>query len=73
MKAPRDPIAALIIAHKKPMDEPESDEGEGVSHDEAMKSCAEDFLKAIHDEDPDAVAEAMKDAFSILESMPHEE
>lgn len=39
----------------------------------AIESCAEELIKAVHSRDVKAVAQAMRDAFDILESMPHNE
>jgi hypothetical protein len=39
----------------------------------AIEACAEDLIKAVHSRDVKAAAQAMRDAFDILESMPHEE
>lgn len=39
----------------------------------AIESCAMELIMAVHLKDIKAVAEALKNAFNILESMPHEE
>lgn len=39
----------------------------------AIEACASELVRAVHAKDPTAVAEALKDAFEILQSMPSEE
>jgi len=47
--------------------------GEADEADHGLEACAEDLIHAVHAEDPKAVAQALKDAFDILEMEPHEE
>ncbi len=47
-------------------DQPEQD-------DSGIEQCAQDLINAIHGHDVQGVAEAMKSAFTILESQPHDE
>lgn len=42
-------------------------------HAAAIESCAQALIKAVHSSDIQAAAQALKDAFTILDAMPHEE
>ena len=66
-------IADVIVASKKPGGEVSNDHEEESEEIEPMKACAEDLIKAVHDKDVDAVAQALHAAFEIADSMPHEE
>lgn len=46
--------------------EPEAKENYG------LKSCADALIKAIESKDSDAVAQALQDAFDVMESQPQE-
>jgi len=48
-------------------EKPESDGMDGV------KEAAKELIAAVHAKDESAVAMALKNAFEILDSMPHEE
>lgn len=52
--------------------QPDEDQPE-PSGSEAIEACASDLIKAIHSHDMKGTAEALKSAFEILESQPHEE
>jgi hypothetical protein len=47
--------------------------GEEGETDVGLMSAAEDLIRAVHAKDAQAVADAMKAAFEIMEEMPHEE
>lgn len=64
-------ISGLIIKTRNP-DEPKQEEPQDESV-LAIEACADDLIKAVHAKDVKAAAQAMKDAFDILESLPHEE
>lgn len=67
-------VAGLIIQGRKPDEKPEDQiEQEEDSSAIAIEACAEELIKAIHDKDVKAAAQAIKDAFTILESLPHQE
>jgi len=51
----------------------ESDDKEQEDRDAPMHAAAEDMIRAIQSGDSRALARALKDAFDILESAPHEE
>ncbi len=64
-------ISGVIVKHRSP-DENTSEE----SQDDpaaAIESCAQELIRAVHAKDTKAVAEALKDAFDILEELPHDE
>lgn len=66
-------MATVIMARRKaeggPI-EPMHEEGE---HGPALLSCAEDLISAVHMKDANKVAEALKSAFEVMGSEPHEE
>lgn len=64
------PAAGLIVKTRAPDEKP--NENQDDSHI-AIESCAQELIRAIHAKDAKAAAMAIKDAFDILESMPHEE
>ena len=64
-------VAALIIQNRTP--DGVKTEGAEDSQDQGLMSCAEDLIRAVHAKDAQAVASAMRAAFEILESEPHEE
>lgn len=68
LKNKQSSVAGLIIKNRAP-DEPVESEDPAA----AIEACASALVSAIHSKDPKAVAEALKDAFAILDSMPHEE
>lgn len=64
--------ASTIIMNRKPdgeMEEKTSEEDDNSG----LRSCAEDLTRAVHAKDIDAVADAIRCAFEILDSEPHEE
>ncbi len=63
-------VAGLIIKNRTPDEKPEQDQDDSSA---AIESCAQELIRAVHAKDTKAVSEALKDAFEILESMPHEE
>lgn len=64
-------VAGLIMEYRKPdggkEQEPEDQSNQGLT------ACAEAALRAIAAKDAQSLAKAWQDAFSILESTPHEE
>lgn len=74
------PVAAIMLKlGKKPGDgagPPEQGDGDGGGGDEGVQGlhvAAEQLIQAVHAGDTAAVADALKAAFDMLESMPHEE
>lgn len=63
------PQTGLIVSHRTP-DEPT---GKEDNDDAGLESCAQDLIKAVHSKDIKAVASALKAAFDICDSQPHEE
>jgi len=65
---------AISILAKKPktpgVAAPEADESEGP---EGLDQCAQEMLDAIKSDDAAAFAKALKAAFDVLESAPHDE
>lgn len=52
---------------------PESDKSEDHDGMEGVRAAAADLIKAVHMRDEAGVAEAIRAAFDILDSMPHVE
>ena len=46
---------------------------EGAEEYDSMHSAAEDLIAAVHSKNVKAVAEALRSAFELMESEPHEE
>lgn len=65
------PLAALILA-KAHKPGPEGEE-EGEGDEQGLDAAAEDLISAVHGKDTAGVVEALRNAFSILDSEPHEE
>jgi hypothetical protein len=63
-------VAGLIIKQRTPDEKPESEQDDSSA---SIDACAEELIRAVHARDTKAVANAMKDAFTILESEPHKE
>lgn len=63
-------IASLIVKSRQP-DESETQEKDSDST--GIEACAKDMISAIEMKDHKRLAEAMRDAFTILENQPHEE
>lgn len=70
LKNKQKPVAGLIIHDRTPDEKPEEDKDDPST---AIHACAEELIRAVHAKDTKAVADAMADAFAILESEPHEE
>lgn len=64
-------VAGLIIKSRTP--DEKSEENQEDNHSEAIKACARALISAVHAHDEQGVADAMADAFAILDSEPHEE
>ncbi len=61
----------MTTSVRKP-DTSKEDEG-GKSDTDGIEYCAQDLIDAVRSGDKQAAARALKDAFEILESQPHEE
>lgn len=72
-------ILAMILAKGKPSDEsgeemPEMESVEEMSGDDmGLEAAAQELIDAVGVKDAAGVASALRNAFSILESQPHEE
>lgn len=63
-------IAGVIYSHRAP---DTATEGQEDNENAGLEACAQDLIDAIHSQDKRRAAAAMRDAFEILESEPHEE
>lgn len=61
----------LMVKTRAPDQKPQDEQED--NHSMAIEACAHELIAAIHAKDVKSVAEALKDAFEILDSMPHEE
>jgi 2C-methyl-D-erythritol 2,4-cyclodiphosphate synthase len=68
-------IAGIVVKMRKPDEKDEGDEipEESDDKDAAIHACADDLIKAVHSQDIKGVAEALRSAFEIMDSEPHEE
>lgn len=64
-------VAGLIIKNRSPDEKPE--ENQEDSSEMAIQECAQQLIDAVHSKNVQQVAEALKDAFELLDSMPHKE
>lgn len=64
--------SGVIVQNRAPDAKPEGQEPE-ASDTDAIMDCAKDLITAVHAHDAKGVAEAMKAAFDILETLPHDE
>ena len=53
-------------------EQPESNESDDMLN-EAVEACARDLIRAVHAQDVKGAAQAMRDAFTIMEAAPHTE
>jgi len=77
MKKKEQSVSSPVVKHRKPDDKSDlsnHEEDENHSSDaDAIEACAKYFLYGIETRDVKAIAQAMVDAFDILEQRPHEE
>lgn len=66
-------VAGLIIKNRKPDEKPQDQQQEPDDSAAAIESCADALINAIHSKDVQAAAQALKDAFDILESEEDEQ
>lgn len=64
-------IAGTIIKTRTPDEPSESEQPDDPSA--SHEACARDLLKAIEAKDVKGIADALYDAFTVMESEPHEE
>lgn len=65
-------VAGLIIKKREP-DVEKVEENQVDDPSMAIEACADAMIDAMHNRDAKALASALKDAFDILESLPHDE
>ena len=63
----------LAIFNKRDMFDEHPEEKVIEPGNVALVSCCNELLEAIHNNDPEALAEAFKNAFQVVELEPHEE
>lgn len=68
--APKKQAGVIIAKRVGDKTEVESEEGE---HAPGLMASAEDLISAVHAKDAKAVASAIKAAFEVCDSEPHEE
>lgn len=78
LKKNKDSLAGGIMTKMRAPDEKSAEQLEKENSNEddpaaAIEACAKDLIMAVHSHDIKGAAEAMKAAFEILESTPHEE
>lgn len=61
--------SSLLIKQRAP-DNPEAESNDPNA---SIDACSQDLIAAVHARDTKAVSEAIRSAFLILESEPHEE
>lgn len=61
--------SSSAILDRAPDEQPEEENDPNAP----IQACAQDLINAIHAKDVAGAAEAIKSAFEILDSMPHEE
>lgn len=64
--------SGLIVKHRTPDEKPEENQ-EPMDSSAAIESCARALIQAVQANDAKGVADAMYDAFCVMEAMPHEE
>jgi len=60
------PSAGVIVTTRQPDEQKDSE-------DHGLRQCAKELIDAVHTKDEAAVARAIRAAFEILDSEPHEE
>jgi hypothetical protein len=69
-------VAGLIIQGRQPdggMEDIEENQEDSQETDEGLMAASRDLINAVKAGNEKAVAESLKSAFLILDSMPHEE
>lgn len=69
---PKRAVAVIVARRGKPDVEVKSEAG-GKDLPDGLLECAEDMLRASDERSAIGLAQALKSAFQILESQPHEE
>lgn len=71
LKRKESSIAGLIIKNRQPDQKPE--EMEGSEKDSSIKEHAQALIDAVHSKNVQGVEDALRSAFEVLDSEPHEE
>lgn len=66
-------IAGLIIKKRESDTLSPAENDSETEQDQGLESCAEHLIRAVHSKDAPGVAEALRAAFEVLESAPHDE
>jgi hypothetical protein len=64
-------IAGMIIKTREPDEKPDTEQED--DREAGIKACAAQLISCIHAHDVQGAADALKDAFAILDSQPHTE
>ena len=64
---PKAQAAGIMTIERKP------DSTDGESHDDGIDACSHDLIESVHSKNIKAVSAAIKAAFELLDSEPHEE
>lgn len=62
--------SGVIMQTRAPDEKPDEQQDDPSA---AIKACSKALIHAVHMRDEQGVADALSDAFAILESMPHDE
>lgn len=65
-------ISSLIVSQRNPDGTHDEQHSEGDEY-VGLESAAEDLIRAVHSKDTQGVCAALKAAFEICDSQPHEE
>lgn len=65
--------ASLSIEYRKPDAEGEGHHDKEPNDDNGLHACAEDIIRCVNEGDKAGLAKALKAAFEICDSQPHEE
>ncbi len=71
MKPKSASVAGVIIKNRTPDEKPE--ENQDDTNDMAIRECAQQLIDAVHSKNVQAVSDALRDAFDILDQEPHTE
>ena len=73
LKPKQSGVGGVAVTVRKPDGSQQIDESEDSQVDEALGACAADLIRGVHAKDEESVVAALKSAFEILDSQPHEE
>jgi hypothetical protein len=64
-------VAGVIIEKRKADQSPQVEPEDAA--DQGLDACSEELIRAMHAKDAKGVSAALRAAFEVLESQPHEE